>query len=189
MRPALLAAFALLAAALPARADDEAGNREYVAAAAVGACEARATPKHIYDPPEGPRQEGRTDVFRTDGGKRTLAITYAWYSQRIILLCPAGGDVLVVRTGPWPRGSVPYPDDLALAFYRNDRELARYSTFDIAGGQEMDSRSYQISASHYEVFDGEPTLEAPGDGKGWQVVGKTIDGRALSFDVETGRLR
>jgi len=91
----------------------------------------------------------------------------------------------------------------ALAFYRNTRLLKDYSTWDIAGGQEADPKAIEASVSHYRVLDEGPDLmtatqaraEAgdrlapPGSGRDWVVRAKTLDGRVLYFEVETGRLR
>jgi hypothetical protein len=204
MRPIAVAILVCLAAA-PVLADDEASNVEHIALSAEGHCTAKSTPAHVYDPPTGPRQEGRTEITRTIAGQETLIERHDWFAQRLIVLCGpgAGDDVFVVRVGPWPRGRRPLPSHLALGFYRNGRILKEYSTWDIAGGQEADPQAVSASVSHYRVLDEGPVLMAadearaeapgrlagPGSGNHWVIRVRTLDGRVLYFETETGRLR
>lgn len=206
MRTTILAILACLFA-LPALADDEGSNTEHTVVSPDGHCSAKSVPAHLYDPPGGPRQEGYTEVFRTIAGRDMRVARFDWYATTLYLLCGprAGDDVLVVRVGPWPRGRRPLPGHLALAFYRNDRLLKEYSTWDIAGGQEADPRAVMTSVSHYDVFEeglgpvlipaAQARAEAPrrlapaGTGNDWVVKAVTLDGRVLYFEAETGRLR
>lgn len=204
MRSIVIAILVSLNAA-PALADDEASNIVHTAPSADGRCWATSTPAHVHDPTIGPRQEGRTEVTRTIAGQETLVARHDWFARRLFVLCGpgAGDDVFVVRVGPWQRGRRPLPSHLALGFYRNGRLLKDYSTWDIAGSQEADPQAVSASASHYQVFDGDPVLmeagearaEAPGRlaaagaGNDWVIRVRTFDGRVLYFEVETGRLR
>jgi hypothetical protein len=81
------------------------------------------------------------------------------------------------------RGRHANTSDLAIAFYRGDRLLKRYSSLDIAGSAD----NVSASVSHYSVFESF-------DGFRWQTGNeyafhaRTVDGSELSFDAATGEV-
>ena len=82
---------------------------------------------------------------------------------------------------------------MALAFYRNGKEIRRYSTLDIAGEERAEAGSFSkfknvsASVSHYDVFASLPQLTRISDT--WVVKATTVDGRSLVFNPETGELQ
>lgn len=178
MKGLILPAFLLLASPGGAFADQEAGNRSYVAASDSGQFYAKSVPSGSYG------TEGTTRVFQVQDGKDTLVQTYNWYSPRIFLEGWTGtGTVHVVRTGPWARGHRAKEEHLALAFYRNEKLLKRHSTLSIAGAAEK----VAVSVSHYGVFSELKGFRRPfGNQLYFDAV--THDGRKLSFDAETGEI-
>lgn len=178
-----------LAAASGAVADDEANNASYLAGehnpAIRGGCYVLAISDDAYE------QTGLTRIYRFPEPPRAARVplgnplqSYDWYSHEVYVDCgfsrQGKSGVSVVRLGPWPRGYYASERQLAIAFYFNQRLLARYSTLDIAGSPD----NVDQSVSHYTVFE-----RVPGwvDGTGTFAV-ETVDGRALSFDLATGRL-
>ena len=105
----------------------------------------------------------------------------------------------VVRVGPWHRGHNPHADHLAIAFYKGGTLLRSYSTLNIVGDERAASgglseyRNVSASESHYTVFEKEPKTVSVTSSRGpvfterWIVTVATVDGRALAFDVATGR--
>ncbi|MEM7222847.1 MAG: hypothetical protein AAF495_07715 [Pseudomonadota bacterium] len=188
------ALFALLALAWagPALADSEAGNRVHSVTGPYGKCLAISSPKHDFDPMEGPRQEGRTEIRKIGAAGAAPVRVYDWYADQLFVLCPPEGPELVVRLGPWQRGHNPSDEHLALAFYAGGELLKRYSTLDIAGGEKSapgavsDFKNITPTVSHYVVFSVQPQLAKQGED--WVIEAITVDGRELVFDVETGEL-
>jgi hypothetical protein len=139
---ALLIALAGVACASPALADQEASNVPHVAAGPYGRCYAKSVPRHIYDPDGGPRQQGRTEVYRVEDPEDVLLQRYDWFSQVLFVRCRPGDETVVVRVGPWHRGHDPRADHLAIAFYQGGRLLRRYSTLDMAGEEEAEDGAF-----------------------------------------------
>ncbi|MDH3703935.1 MAG: hypothetical protein OEU46_21785 [Alphaproteobacteria bacterium] len=196
-----MAALAWIVYANPASADDEAGNVAHVAAGPYGRCYARSIPRHIYDPDSGPRQQGRTEVYRVGEPKDVLEQRYDWFSQTLFVRCRPGRETVLVRLGPWHRGHEPRADHLAIAFYRDGKLIRRYSTLAIAGGETAKDdalskyKNVSASVSHYTVFAVPPKLTKITKTIGstykedWMVKATTIDGRGLTFDIETGEMQ
>jgi hypothetical protein len=196
----LLLACAWLAVAGPAFADQEASNVAHVAAGPYGRCYAKSVPAHIYDP-DGARQQGVTEVYRVGSGQDELVHTYDWFSQQIFLRCSPTDDIAIVRVGPWNRGHDPRADHLAVAFYRGGAPVRSYSTLEIAGEEEATDggisryRNASASVSHYTVFETGPemirvtTVEGAVYSEDWIIRAVTVDGRVLSFNMETGMLQ
>ena len=197
----LLIALLGLMIASPALADDEAGNVPHVAAGPYGRCYAKSVPRHIRDPEDQPRQQGVTKVYRVGDAEDVLVNVYDWFSQRLFVRCSPTDDIVVVRAGPWQRGHDPQEDHLAIAFYRGGKLIKSYSTLDIAGGEEANDgglskyRNVSASVSHYTVFASGPesikttTADGPVFTESWEIVATTIDGRSLTFGLETGEVR
>lgn len=161
-----------------AHADQEAGNRTYVVASEYGQFYAKSIPDERYG------LEGVTKVYQVGEKADTLIQTYPWYSPRIFLEGFTGTQtVYVVQLGPWHRGRKASHEHHAIAFYKNDALLKKYSTLDIVGNTE----NVSSSVSHYTVFAKIIGFRRP---FGNQLVFDVEDhnGEVLSFDVETGAL-
>ncbi|MFP4004286.1 MAG: hypothetical protein ACLFV8_10960 [Alphaproteobacteria bacterium] len=96
-------------------------------------------------------------------------------------------DAYIVRLGPWARGSAPNDDDLALAFYKNDKLLKRYSTLDIAVNERADCHNYVSSVSHYDIFQYPPRGIAYEEGRRTFQI-STVDGRDIVFSLTNGKI-
>ena len=172
-----------------------------VAAGPYGRCYAKSVPDHLYDPVDEPRQQGRTMVYRVGNSQDVLVQTFDWFSQRLFVRCGAADNIAVVRIGPWHRGHDPHPDHLAIAFYKGGELVKRYSTLDISGVEKAQSGSQSIyrnvsaSVSHYTAFGSAPEMVKITTVSGavfvdnWVIKAKTVDGRLLTFELETGGLR
>lgn len=147
--------------------------------------------KCIPDEGYGEQEKGKTLVYLAGKEQDTLIETFNWYSPRAFVT-GWGGGVSVIRLGPWHRGSKASASDLGIAFYRDDKLVARYSTLDLAGTE----RNVSWSVSHYEVIKdvvgivrvfekkGEDILSADPE-YGFEIV--LHDGRRLLFDIHTGK--
>jgi hypothetical protein len=116
----------LLSIPVAALADSEIPNVPVVASGDDGSCYAKSVPASISG------NEGTTRVFRVKAEADELLAEYPWYALRMHLACGDGNPVLI-RIGPWPRGSRPSQDDLGIAFYRAGRLVRTHSMLDIAG--------------------------------------------------------
>ena len=177
-----VAAMALLAAPVPALADDEARNAPIVVASAHGNCYARSVPTGAYG------NEGSTSVYVVDSGADPLVATYGWYAPAMRLECNvAGADgrvgVSIVQFGPWPRGSAADAETLAFAFHRDGRLLRRYSTLDVAGRPD----NVSVSVSHYTVVDAILGYSWLSENR-YAFSVRSTDGRLLRFDAGTGEV-
>lgn len=196
------AAVLFLASVFPVLADQEASNVAHVASGTHGRCFAKSIPTHVYDPHDGPRQQGTTCVFRVSAGEDVLIHEFDWFSQNLSLRCGQSGRTITVRLGPWHRGHDPKDEHLAIAFYRDGELIRSYSTLDISGNAKAGNtgisqyQNVSASVSHYTVFAELPEMvldvvAADADAvffERWIVRAKTVDGRELRFDLETGEL-
>jgi hypothetical protein len=160
------------------RADQEAGNHTYVTASEYGQFYAKSIPYGSYG------LKGVTKVYQVDEKEDSLIQTYPWYSPRIFLEGFTGTQtVYVVQLGPWHRGHKASHEHHAIAFYKNDTLLKKYSTLDIVGSAE----NVSLSVSHYTVFAKILGFRRPfGNQLVFDVEGH--NGELLSFDTETGAL-
>ncbi|MEM7121709.1 MAG: hypothetical protein AAF563_10560 [Pseudomonadota bacterium] len=172
-------------AAPDAIADEEAANYTHVVASPWGRCYVRSVPASGYG------SEGTTEVFVVgdmDQPDRKVA-TYDFFSLSFYLSCNVMGDdgvpdVAMVGLGPWARGHAPNDETVALALFYGGKEVARYSTLDIAGDNPD---AVDCSVSHYQVLG--PIYGYVRDGDERTVFQlTTLDGRTLSFDAVTGEL-
>lgn len=159
-------------------ADDEAGNRVYVTASEYGQFYAKSVPSESYG------LKGTTKVYQVGEQEDTPIQTYDWYSPQIFLEGFTGNQtVYVVQMGPWHRGHKASAEHHAIAFYKNDKLLRKYSTLEIAGKED----NVSSSRSHYTIF-----LEIPGFRRsfGDQLIFdvQAHDGKIISFDTETGNI-
>ena len=159
------------------RGDEEAANRIYVTSSQYGQFYAKSIPHEAYG------LKGITRVYRV-GEEDILIQTYDWYSPQIFLEGFAGSQtVYVVQMGPWHRGHQASNDHHAVAFYKKDKLLKKYSTLDVVGMEDNVSRS----VSHYTVFNKIYGFRRPfGDQLVFDV--ETHEGHLISFDAETGHL-
>jgi hypothetical protein len=181
-------------------ADQEASNLAHVAAGPYGRCYAKSVPEHIYDPENGPRQSGRTVVYRVEPEQDVLLQRFDWFSQKLFLNCGAGKEFSLARLGPWHRGHEPRHDHLAIAFYKNGRLLKRYSTLDIArlsspgDAGRSGAEGISVSVSHYSVFESGLEMvrivkqDGPVFSESWVVSATTVDGDELAFSMISGEL-
>jgi hypothetical protein len=175
----------ICAGAPPAAADQEASNIPHVRAGSYGRCYARSVPEDRWG------QRGVTRLYRVAKDDDVLIASFPWFSHELRLQCnmSRNGELgaSLVRFGPWARGHRASADDLALAFYFDGELLARYSTLDIAGSLD----NVEASDSHYVVIakvGGYRRLGADNP-NAYAFDIETTDGRRLSFDPITGRLR
>ena len=166
----------VLLLAVSIRADQEAGNTLYVRAATYGGHYAKCIPTAIYG------DAGETRIYLAQTNADTLEFKFNWYAPELKLQGTAWG-ISVVRFGSWPRGHEVSTNDLAVAFYLNDKLLKSYSTRDLVARPD----DVQKSVSHYTVIK---------EIKGYRWIKEndwvfdlvTHSGRQLSFDVRTGEL-
>jgi len=167
--------FVLVNFALPLFADQEASNAPLVKSSEYGRLYAKSIPDDFYG------AKGKTLVYGVGKKEDKLLYTFDWYSNQLYLL---GGIGSVVRLGPWARGREPNKDHLAIGFYLKGGTLKEYSTLDIV----KLGCSISNSVSHYTVFE-----EIIGyrwvRNDIWVFDIKTHDGKVLSFDVATGKIR
>jgi len=182
----VLTAFAivpvLIAAATTAQADEEAANKPHFVTGIVkgdlhNGCYAKSVPDATWG------MKGTTKVYVVRKGKDRLVAAFRWYARKLHLQCRRGPDgamtVAIVRLGPWQRGRRANKDHLAVAFYEGGRELARYSTLDLAGRAD----NVRPSVSHYRII-----REVKGFVEPNHFRLALVDGRTLTFDLATGNL-
>jgi hypothetical protein len=165
-----------------ALADQEASNIPYAQSSTYGRCYAKSIPDDYWG------EKGITRLYGVERERDRLIATYPWFSQRLYLQCNMSRNgrigASLVRFGPWPRGHEASAGDLALAFYFDGELLARYSTLDIAGRPD----NVDMSVSHYVVIREVIGYRRLGS-NAYAFEIETIDGRTLSFDPMTGKLR
>lgn len=168
----------LLAAANTAFADEEAGNRAYVQSSEYGLFYGKSVPAEPYG------LKGKTQIFQVIPEQDQLLYTYDWYSPEIFISgFTAGPTVYVVKFGAWNRGHVATSQDLAVAFYKNDKLLKEYSTLDIA----QNENNVSASVSHYTVFNKKLGFRRPwGNQLIFDV--ERDNSEVISFDLETGEI-
>jgi hypothetical protein len=172
----LLICSALIVSATFVFADEEAANRIYVTAAPSGQFYAKSYPAKPFG------LEGRTEVYQV-GEKDVLVQTYDWYSPGVYVEGWIGPKtVYVVQLGPWQRGHEASKDHLALAFYKNDKLLKRYSTLDIA----RSPTNVSTSVSHYSVLGKITGFVWPFITNTLYFEAETQDKKPLVFDADTG---
>jgi len=147
--------------------------------------------------PGGTSEEaGKTTVYRIAKWGEELICSFDWYSPQIYLIENFGSELpgqpeinkfcSIVRMGFWPRGSEPN-ETLAVAFYKNCKEIKSYSTADIVRLGYKDPKNIERSVSHYRVFK-----QIIGFGfaryGGYKFDVVTMEDRTLSFDAATGEI-
>jgi hypothetical protein len=174
MRPLILPILLSLLLCAPAFSDEEASNRPLVKSSEWGSYYAKSVPDENYG------SKGKTFLYAVEKDKDNLFCTFDWYANQLHIL---DNGAIVVRLGPWARGHQASPDHLAIAFYKDCKELKSYSTLDIAGTPS----NVSSSVSHYQIFEKIAGFRwIVSDDFAFDVT--THDGRTLSFDPVTGGL-
>lgn len=174
----ILALLFVLSFEIISRADQEDSNRTYVTTSKHGQYYAKSIPYERYG------LKGITKVYQVSKNEDILIQTYDWYSPQIYLEGFTGTqEIYVIQMGPWHRGRKASAEHHAMAFYKNDRLLKKYSTLDIASTTNY----IDTSVSHYTIFSKILGFRRP---YGNQLVFdvETHGGRIHSFDTETGTL-
>jgi hypothetical protein len=161
-------------------ADSERPNSPRIFVDDYHECYAKTLPADDYG------DRGMTALYRVQAGNDRLIATYPWYAGQLFVRCllasPCPVFVQVVRFGSWARGSEANDSDLAIALYMDGRLLRSYSTIDIA----KTPANVERSSNHYSVFAAIPGYER---GPGIDLFRvDTVDGRSLSFNMDTGLL-
>lgn len=170
----LLITFIFLFVSFSASCDQEAGNLPIVKSSEYGRYYAKSVPDENYG------SKGKTFFYVVDKDQDKLACTFDWFSNQMFILDNGG---VVVRLGPWARGHKASSDHLAIAFYKDCKELRSYSTLDIAGTED----NVSSSVSHYQIF--EKIFEFRWiDSNDFAFDVNTFDGKAISFDASTGNI-
>ena len=118
------------------------------------------------------RQYSQSGLYRNDGSSKPVW-TVDWYAFEVVI--SLDGRYLV-RWGPWPfHGDY---DELAVAFYKNGREIRRYAVKDLVA----DPESLPRSVSHFmwakeKSFDTTTNL----------IHLETYNGEQYDFDVTKGK--
>jgi hypothetical protein len=161
---------------LAVRGDEEAAPSAYVQTDEWGHYYAKSVPTDA----EG--KTGVTRVYNVREKEDVVFATYDWYAPRMALH-GTGKGISVVRFGRWARGHEATADELALAFYLNEKMLHSYSTLDIAGKPD----NVSFSVSHYTVIRKVMGYRWIKENE-WAFEIETTDGRVLSFDPDTGEM-
>ena len=181
----VLVTFGVTATAMVVKADQEASNWTHVTSDPWGRCYARSAPASDYG------SDGTTDVYVVGSIDQpdTKVASYDFFGLSLYLSCNVIGgdgapDVAMAGLGPWARGNAPDDETVALVLFYSGREVARYSTLDIA---DNIPGAVDCSVSHYQVLgpiDG--YVRDENDRIVFQAT--TVDGRTLTFDAVTGEL-
>lgn len=129
-------------------------------------------------PEENYGSKGKTVLYSVDKDSDKPVCTFDWFANQMQVLDNGG---IVVRLGPWARGYKASADHLAIAFYKDCKELKSYSTLDIAGSPD----NVSSSVSHYQIFEKISGFRwIVSNDFAFDVV--TFDGKTISFDAATG---
>lgn len=173
--------------ATPAPADEESAPAPVVISGKYGSCYVRSTPRPAEpgDMQTDTRSAGVTEVYRVGADADEKLAAYDWYARRIVVACYEFEDgVALARLGPWPRGTTPSEDQLAIGFYLGGREVGTYSTRDIY----KLTGEYIQTFSHHQVFGFRAEPKFRWDHTGNRHVFEINDakGRPIVFDPATG---
>jgi hypothetical protein len=104
--------------------------------------------------------------------------TIDWFAHRVIVL---SDGVSLIRMGPWATDRTAF-SDLAVAFYRNGKEVRRYTVRELLHDKEKIIRT----VSHYFWQDSSYPLALSLDEKRFTIF--LIDGSICTFDPATGMI-
>ncbi len=131
-------------------------------------------------------------LLMADGTFKELYRTKGWYSFQVFV---SEDGRYLVQMGPWNVGDAPTREDLAVAFFKNGKEIKRYSTAELV----KDPSKVIVSTSHYmwrapdfrkEYKGGEALALLPRmNDYHNEFVLSTIDGWTYYFDIQTGEIR
>jgi len=114
----------------------------------------------------------QSGLYRNDGSIHPVW-TVDWYAFQVTI--SSNGNYLV-RWGPWPFHE--NYDELAVAFYKNGREIRRYAVKDLVANPDLLPRSI----SHY-MWEKETSFDATIN----VLHLETYNGEEYDFDVTTGK--
>src|SRR5262245_1814477 len=114
----------LLTLCMPAQADEEVAPAPYVSSSIEGRYYFKMIPDHQahFD-----TEKGLGYAYRVTDGQadELLWSTTRWFSFHTYL---SGDGTYLVRLGTWPRGHTPSAKHLAIAFYKEGKQITSYST-------------------------------------------------------------
>lgn len=128
------------------------------------------TPSHQWRP------EGKGIAYNADTGKQLWEVN--WYAHGLILL---NDGVHLIRWGPWA-GDRYGLTDLAVAFYKNGKEIKRYTVKELL----QDPSKIKKTVSHYFWKDQNKPSKLSADEKYLYLY--TIDGQSYKFEVGSGEM-
>ncbi|MDJ0976182.1 MAG: hypothetical protein QNJ98_17105 [Planctomycetota bacterium] len=180
LRPILIAVAIVCLTASVALSDSEMAPYGHVTSSESGRHYFRMAPPRKDAPARGTLVR-----VRPDGKDEPLWSVEGWYAFRVFV---ARHGESVVRLGNWPRGMGPKAEHLAVAFYKDGKEVKRYSTKDLI----QDVSKVRPSVSHYQFYDWNdpPALVSMHVDGSYQHVFRlrTIDGITYLFEPATGRI-
>ncbi|MFH1034073.1 MAG: hypothetical protein V1806_06155 [Pseudomonadota bacterium] len=162
-----------LVGAAPAGADTPARNRAYVVESPGGLVALEMTPA------EDRGESGRGQGVAKDKATGRVLWTLDWYASKGKAL-PLDDGLSLIRFGPWARDRQAF-SDLAVAFYRQGREVRRYQVADLLRRPDKILRT----ASHYFWMDRVYALGmSPDQGR---LTIFLIDGGVAQFATDSGQ--
>lgn len=121
---------------------------------------------------------GKGIAYRLGSNQKLWEID--WYARRVIL---SDDGKYLIRLGTWGSDRSGF-SDLAVAFYREGREIKRYSIKDLI----QDPNRLEQTLSHYFWQATESSVESglSADGNHFTLI--LLDGSVYRFDVKTGEI-
>lgn len=154
-------------------ADRPVPEREYTIRSSNGMYEFTMTPSDSLE-----NSEPYGEAFSLAQGERDLLWRVTgWYAHPTLI---SNDGRSLVRFGPW--AARPITEELALAFYRDGEEIKRYVVADLI----KDENSVQRTVSHY-TWQAQDN-EWPGKIEDGHFQLRTIEGKRVTFDLETGEI-
>jgi len=137
----------------------------------------------------GSESGAKTYIYEVAKEGDKLLYSYDWYDEVFLFDDHYSYEpfLSIVRVGPHhPRGHVPREDQLAIAFYKDGKELSKYSALDIVRLCHKDPDSVPKSVGHYSLIESIEGFKEIGRDDIFDI--KAYDGQILSFDIRTGKV-
>jgi hypothetical protein len=180
----LLLFFQLLLVPIYASADSPAMPRPIITVSAMGQFYFKMIPErfHFKDNIKiiDSLAFGQAFKLNEDGSSEKLWGVSGWYSFKTLL--SDDGEYLV-RMGDWPEGSEPSHNDIAVVFYKEGKEIKKYSTAELIENKE----NVQATVSHYfwlSYDDEYPQISAYSHVFSL----KTIENKVIEFNISNGEI-